>query len=167
MWNGKQAGFSEDSLLEAAFKKFLERATRRLMSERVESMASETESEKANRATASAELDIALGVPRLRQHPKYAWGRGFEHTPDFRKQEKNAAELATLNHRKRMASANDGVRLGMGSAPESFMIKSIEAGNAVVDRECLPTRCTQPRRQWTPSCHRGRRCTPGRRPRHF
>jgi hypothetical protein len=136
-WNGKQAGFSEDSLLEAAFKKFLERVTRRLMSERVESMASETESEKANRAAASAELDIALGVPRLRQHPKYAWGRGFEHTPDFRKQEKNAAELATLNHRKRMASANDGVRLGVGSAPESFMIKSIEAGNAVVDRECV------------------------------
>ena len=74
-WNGKQAGFSEDSLLETAFKKFLERATRRLMSERVESMASETESEKANRATASAELDVALRGPASASTPSAPGGK--------------------------------------------------------------------------------------------
>lgn len=126
-WNAEQAGYAKDECLESAYRKFMERSARRIAADRVAIMAEGSAKEQCKKDLL-AEADVVFPE----QPGRYKWGKGYDHTPQFDKDENAAKEQATANHRRRMEAANDG----NGGEPEAFRIKSLE-GEEEVERECV------------------------------
>ena len=126
-WNAEQAGLDVNDILDAAHAKFMARAKRRVRSDIVAKM-----DDGPNRLQAEAQLEADRLDPAKNGHPRYEWGKGFDHTPIFKEQEEQAKSQAKANHRRRMDTANASA----AGSPESFMIKSQQHGGEVA-RECV------------------------------
>ena len=55
---------------------------------------------------AAVQLEVDRSDPAKNEHPRYEWGKGFDHTPLFKAQEEQAKLQAKVNHRRRMDTAN-------------------------------------------------------------
>jgi hypothetical protein len=89
-WNGRQAGFTMESMVERAYQIWVERSSRKIAVERA----------RAAGEAAFGETQDALATIPV-QHCRYTWGKGFEVTDQFLRDETEADAQAAANHRRR------------------------------------------------------------------
>ena len=89
-WNGRQAGFTMESMVERAYQIWAERSSRKIAVERA----------RAAGEVAFAEAQHTLAAIPV-QHRRYTWGKGFEVTDQFLRDETEADAQAAANHRRR------------------------------------------------------------------
>ncbi len=89
-WNGRQAGFTVESMVEQAYQIWAERSSRKIAVERA----------RAAGEAAVVETEVILAAIPI-QHSRYSWGKGFELTDQFMTDEKELDTKAAANYRRR------------------------------------------------------------------